>query len=131
MSKIFLYSGGIVFVTLALMFVADYFLNIPLLRSIPGVSKITCQFPVTVSGRSMEPAIKAGSRVIFNKCFENKENLAAGTIVLFNNERGSAVSRIKEKISRQDGFIYKVSQDNRPEAVFEVRPDKIIGILEQ
>ncbi len=131
MSKVFLYIGGGFFAILALIFVADYFLNIPLMRSIPGIGQIACQFPTTVSGNSMEPTIKAGNRITFNKCFENKENLAVGTIILYDGERGSTISRIKEKISRQDGFIYKVSQDNRSDAVFEVSPERIIGILEQ
>lgn len=131
MLKVFSYIGGGVFVILALVFVVDYFLNIPLMRSIPGVGKIACQFSTTVSGSSMEPTIKAGSRITFNKCFENKENLTTGTIVLYSGERGSTISRIKERIPNQDRFIYRVSQDNHPDAVFEVKPDRIIGILEQ
>lgn len=131
MSKVFLYIGGLIFSILALMFVGDYFLNIPLLRSIPGVGQVACQFPVTVSGNSMEPAIKAGSRINFNKCFENEENLRPGTIILYSNERNSSIARIKERVPEQDRFIYKASQDNRSEASFEVRPDRIIGILEQ
>lgn len=130
MSKILLYIGGGIFVILVLIFVADYFLNIPLLRSIPGVGQIACQLPTTVSGNSMEPTIKAGSRVTFNKCSKNKENLPVGTIIVYSGERGSSISRIKERIPEQDRFIYKVSQDNHPDAAFEVRPDSIIGILE-
>lgn len=130
MPKILLYIGGGIFVILALIFVADYFLNIPLVRSIPGVGKIACQFPISVSGSSMEPTIKAGSRVTFNKC-SKKENLPVGTIILYSGERGSSISRIKEKIPEQGRFIYKVSQGNRPDAAFEVRSDRIIGILEQ
>lgn len=126
-----MYIGGIIFVILTLFFVADYFLNIPLLHSIPGMNKVTCQFPVAVAGNSMEPAIKAGSRMTFNKCFKDKENLAIGTVILYSGERGSTISRIKEKISQQDRFVYKVNQDNRPDAVFEVQPERIIGILEQ
>lgn len=131
MSKILLYIGSAIFVILVLMFVVDYFLNIPILRFIPGVGQISCQLPTTVSGNSMEPAIKAGSRVTFNKCFENKENLEIGTVILYSGERGNTISRIKEKIPQQDRFIYKISQDNRPDAVFEIRPERIIGILEQ
>ncbi|MBI2599891.1 S26 family signal peptidase [Candidatus Daviesbacteria bacterium] len=130
MSKILLYIGGIISAILALMFVADYFLNIPLLRSMPGVGQIACQFPTTVSGSSMEPTIKTGSRVTFNKCIGNKESLSIGTVVLFSGEQGNSISRIKDKIPEQDKIIYKVSQDNRPDAVFEVRPDRIIGILQ-
>lgn len=130
MSKIFLYIGGFIIVILALMFMADYFLNIPLLRFVPGVNQVTCKFPTTVSGSSMEPAIKAGSRVTFNKCFENRENLPVGTIVLFSGEGNSSIARIKERVPQQDRFIYKASKDNRPDAVFEVRPDRIIGILD-
>lgn len=131
MSKILLYIGGIIFVILALVFIADYFLNIPLLRSVPGVSTIACQLPISVSGNSMEPTIKASSRITFNKCIENRDNLTTGTIVLYSGERGSSISRIKEKIPQQDKFIYKVSQDNRQDAIFEVHPDSIIGILER
>lgn len=137
MSKLFSYIGGGIFLILVVIFMADYFLNIPLMRSIPGIGQIACQFPTTVSGNSMEPAIKAGSRITFNKCFENeqsssanKENLAVGTVILYGGERGSTISRIKEKIQNQDRFIYKVSQDSRQDVVFEVRPDRIIGILE-
>lgn len=130
MSKVFLYIGGIIFIILALVFVADYFLNIPLLRSVPGVSKIACQLPVSVSGSSMEPAIKAGSRIIFNKCFKNREDLPTGTVVIFSGEGNSSIARIKERVPEQNRFIYKASKDNNPDAVFEVRPDRIIGILE-
>ncbi len=132
MGKLFLYVGGVAFVLLTLVFVADYFLNIPLARSIPGLNQITCQFPVTVSGQSMEPAIKAGSRVTFNKCFENRENLPTGTVVLFNNERGNIVSRIKDKIQNTQGrLVYKIGQDNRQDANFEVPPEKIVAVWEQ
>src|SRR3989344_1409736 len=115
MPKILTYIGAGIFVVLALIFVADYFLNVPILRSLPLAGKVTCQFPTTVSGNSMEPAIGAGSRVTFNKCFENKENLSTGTVILYRNERGNSIARIKEKIPQQDQLIYKVSQDNRPE----------------
>ncbi len=78
----------------------------------------------------MEPAIKAGSRITFNKC-SKKENLPLGTIILYSGKKGNSISRIKEIIPEQERFIYKVRQDNRPDAVFEVRPDRIIGIFEQ
>ena len=129
MSKTFLYIGGAVFVLLTLMFVADFFLNIPVLRSVPGINKITCQFPVTVSGSSMEPTIKAGSRINFNKCFQNKENLPTGTIILYSGERNTSIARIKERVPQQDRFIYKVGRDNRPGESIEVNPDRILGIL--
>lgn len=126
----FLYIGGSIFVILTLIFVADYFLNIPITRSIPGVNQLTCKSVISVSGSSMEPVIKAGSRITFNKCFENRENLPVGTIVLYSGEGNSSIARIKERVPEQDRFIYKASKDNRSEDVFEVRPDRIIGILD-
>lgn len=131
MSKVFLYIGGGIFIIFALVFVADYFLNIPLLRSIPGIGQIACQLPITVSGSSMNPAIKAGSRVTFNKCHKNKEDLPLGIIILYSGKGNNSIARIKERVPQQEGFIYKASKDSGPKDVFDVRPDQIIGILEQ
>lgn len=82
----------------------------------PSVKKITCVYPVMVSGNSMEPALKAGTRVMFSRCVENKDKLELGTIVVYQGQdKVKKIGRIKERIEDSRGVFYKISRDQRPE----------------
>lgn len=52
------------------------------LPNIPIINKITCFYPLKVSGNSMSPALPVNTTVNFNRCFDNKDNLPIGTIML-------------------------------------------------
>lgn len=81
-----------------------------------GVKKITCVYPVIVSGNSMEPALKAGTRAMFSRCLENRDKLELGTIVVYQGQdKVKKIGRIKERVEDSRGVFYKISRDQRPE----------------
>ncbi len=85
-----------------------------------------CVLPVTVQGQSMEPAIKAGTRLLLDKCAD-KQSLPVGTIVLFDEDNVRRVGRIKEKTSSQQVVSYRIAQDGVPQREFTVPADRIVA----
>ncbi len=73
------------------------------------VSQVLCSVPVQVSGQSMEPILKQGSRVNFNKCFEAKD-IQEGTAVMFKD---GAVDRIAMVDEIKDDGILGLSQPGK------------------
>lgn len=90
-----------------------------------------CSYPVEVRGTNMEPAIKANSKTSLNKCIEDKNALAAGTIVMYEIDGMRKLSRIRERLERADGLRYLVSQDARAQDTSEILPAGIVGVYEQ
>ncbi len=81
-----------------------------------SVKKITCVYPVAVSGNSMEPALKAGTRAMFSRCVENRDKLELETIVVYQGQdKVKKIGRIKERIEDSRGVFYKIGRDQRPE----------------
>ena len=66
-----------------------------------NLADIKCVYPITISGQSMEPAVKAGSRLLLSKCFKDKQNMPVGTIIIFKDNGVNKVGRIKEKVVLQ------------------------------
>ena len=97
------------------------------LKSNKTVSKVLCIYPVQVRGSSMEPMIKEGSRVNFNKCF-NQNELEVNNVVLFNDRGSKRISIIREVIEAQDKIIYKVSQEARIDEIMEINPEQIMAV---
>ncbi len=91
-----------------------------------SIEEAKCALPIEVQGRMMEPAIAAGSRLILDKCAD-KQSIAAGTIVLFQQDNARIVGRVKERTGSGDAVSYIVGQDGRPEAEFVVRAEKMIA----
>jgi len=95
------------------------------------LSKVVCNYPVTVAGQSMESTLKAGSRVIFNHCIEHKNKLEPEIIIVYKLPGGKMkIGRIKEKLEDSRGLFYKVGQDRR-EGIDEVFMDSIVAVYQQ
>ena len=90
--------------------------------------ELQCVEAIAVSGNSMEPAIQSGSRLMFNKCIDDKDNIELGTIVEVQENGKKRLGRIKNKEVREDGIWYQISQDNRPDVEFTVSIDDIIAV---
>lgn len=81
-----------------------------------GMKKITCVYPIVVSGNSMEPALKAGTRVMFSRCVENRDKQETGMIVVYQDQNKiKKIGRIKERVEDFRGVFYKIGRDQRPE----------------
>lgn len=74
----------------------------------------------------MSPTLKDGERVVFNRCVEDIDLIAPGTIVVFE-EKGTRIGRIVSKESDDNGIFYKITRDNTQD-IFDVRPDRIKAI---
>jgi len=82
------------------------------LSSLNAVKNIFCLYPLTIGGSSMEPNFTAGSRVIFNRCIDDKGKLAEGMVVVYKNQNGiRRVGRIKKKIEDNRGVFYQIGRD--------------------
>lgn len=127
--KRWLLGGSTVIVLVAIIFVADYSFNIPILRSLPGVRSITCQRSVIVRGNAMAPTIPDGTRVSFNQCLDeaDRRSLTPGTIILYEQFDSQRVARVTDRKVDESGVGYTTKQDNRPETS-DVRSDRIIGV---
>lgn len=89
---------------------------------------VLCQYPVKVSGEAMAPIFQHGQLVAFSKCIEDRDNIALGTIILYERPGGMRISVVRERISDANGVIYRVSQEARQNEIDEARSDRIIGI---
>jgi len=80
------------------------------------VKKVACLYPVVVSGNSMEPALKAGTRAMFSRCVENRDKLTLETIVVYQGQGNvKKIGRIKERVEDSRGVFYKIGRDRRQE----------------
>ena len=124
--KKYKYVFVIIFVVFALIFalvLRGYRLDN---QSLPtNLGELKCLYPVVVSGQSMEPALKSGTRLLLSKCFKDKQNLPVGTIVFFQDNGVNKLGRIKEKIILEEGVFYKIGRDARPGEEFTISPDQI------
>jgi signal peptidase I len=93
-----------------------------------SVGEITCVYPVTIQGNSMEPALKAGSLISFNKCVEDKNNISIGKIIVYEDGSNKKIGRIKERIKLEEGFFYKITRDGRLGEEFTIPAESIIAI---
>lgn len=91
-----------------------------------SIEEVRCTMPVTVQGGVMEPAIKAGTALLFDKCTD-RQNAPAGTIVLFAENDSMIVGRVTERTATQGAVTYTITQDARPEREFVVAADQIIA----
>jgi hypothetical protein len=122
--------------TVIVLFVAAYLL---LMRfaptvipaNIPVVGKLTCLFPVNIAGSSMSPALPAGSKVVFDRCPEDRLNLSSGTIIAFKEGKIVRIARIIEKNTGASEVIYKTSQDGKPEVFIHVSASQIIATYDK
>lgn len=98
--------------------------------NIPVVEKLTCLYQVNVAGNSMSPALTAGSRVVFDRCFNDKLNLPSGMIVAFKEDKTVRIARIIEKNAGGSDVIYKTSQDGKPDVFISVPANQIIAVYQ-
>lgn len=89
-------------------------------------SELQCTSSIEVQGQSMEPTIKAGTKLLVDKC-ANKQNIAADAIVTYQGDRGLNIGRIKERIASPNGVSYKIGQDARPNEEKTVSADDIVA----
>jgi len=104
--------------------------TVSFLKSDSGIGKVLCKYPFKIQGSSMEPEIVEGETVTFSKCFE-KDELSVGIYVVFRDRNYTRVGKIREIQDNDENVIYKVSQNARPEDVFEVSPSDIVAVNEQ
>jgi signal peptidase I len=135
MNKKALKIVAVIFATLIALLIV--FIRFMPARTMPAVlknnkivSKVLCIYPVKVRGSSMEPMIKEGSRVNFNKCF-NQNELEVNNLVLFNDRGSKRISTIREVIKGQDEIIYKVSQEARIDEIMEINPEQVMAVYKR
>jgi signal peptidase I len=97
------------------------------LKNSETVGKILCLYPVQVAGSSMEPVLKEGSRINFNKCFDQNA-LAVNDIIMFQDRDLKRMAVIREIESGQNGTTYKASQEARRGEIMEIRPEQVIAV---
>jgi phage repressor protein C with HTH and peptisase S24 domain len=131
MKKVIYASVAIIILAVAGVFAASRFFKVAIFQSVPVLDKISCAYPVAISGDSMVPALKPGSRVVFNQCVEQKENLVSGTVVLFKENNVARIFRIKEHVQKDGKVFYLVDQDNREDKTMEVAAENIIAIWDK
>jgi hypothetical protein len=105
-------------------------LEIPFLsEDYSPVKSLVCAYPVRVSGDSMEPLFKSGALVSFDKCIsEVKGDLAAGTVIMFQQGGPLRLAVIREKRQDGRGIYYKASPEARPLDLSDVLPDEISAV---
>lgn len=89
---------------------------------------LLCQYTVKVQGEAMMPIFQNGQRVTLSKCIEDRDNIAPGTVILYERPGGMRLSVVHELIRDGNGVLYRVSQEARQKEVDETRPDRIIAI---
>ncbi len=91
------------------------------------VAKLLCIYPVKMQGSSMEPLLKGGRLVNFNKCF-NKEELPVGTIIMFKRGNILRTGKIRQIKEGESGKYYEVSPEARLEDINDIYPDMVEAI---
>lgn len=89
---------------------------------------LLCQYPVKVQGEAMMPIFQNGQIAMLSKCIEDRDNVAPGTIILYERPGGMRLSVVRERIADANGILYRVSQEARQKEIDETRPDRIIAI---
>ncbi|MCL5094354.1 MAG: hypothetical protein M1355_04450 [Patescibacteria group bacterium] len=91
-------------------------------------AKALCKYPVKVGSDSMEPFLKNGTTVDFDRCFESTE-LTNGKIIVYKE---SIVQRIAIIRGTQNAgrFVYRVSNEKNPQGLDNVLPSDIVAVLD-
>jgi signal peptidase I len=97
----------------------------------PIIGKLTCPYPVKISGGSMEPALATGKRIIFDRCRMDKSNLSVGIIIAFEEGGVVRISRIIERIVGETVTTYKTAQDSNPNVFIHVPASDIIATYQE
>ncbi len=128
MKKILSIIITVVVLAVAGIFIAGRFFGVTAFQSMPVVGDISCAYPVAIGGDSMEPAFESGSRMVFNQCVEDKENLPAGTVIVFKEGGTAKIYRIKDRFQKNGEVFYRIGRDNRGDETTEVSGGEIIAI---
>lgn len=100
------------------------------LKSQTGL-KPTCIYPVVMSSPSFEPKIPEGTKLMMNKCLEDKDNLSERTMVLFKQNNDLKLRMIVGKKELQDGVYYQVVRDLNNFSEETVKAEEIIATWDQ
>ncbi len=77
----------------------------------------------------MEPLFKSGALVFFDKCISAiKGDLAAGTVIMFQQGGPLRLAVIREKLVGESGTYYKASPEARPSDLISVFPDEVLAV---
>ncbi len=87
-----------------------------------------CIYPVVMSGQGFEPMIPQGTRLMMNKCIEDKNNLTKETIVLFKQNGSLKLRMIMDKEERAEVIFYQVSRRLNAPAEETINAQEIIAI---
>lgn len=128
MGRIFGIFAIVAIMALAGIFIAGRFFKLTIFQSVPVLKSINCAYPIAIAGDSMDPALKSGSRAVFNQCVEKREDLPAKTVILYKESGIARIFRIKERIQKDGKVFYLIDRDNRKGETLEVAADKIIAI---
>lgn len=126
--KILWLIGSLIILVVAAYFIMMRFAPTSIPVNMPIIEKLTCPYPVKIAGNSMSPALPAGTRVTFDRCVDDKLNLAPGTVIAFQENSTVRISRIIEKSANTPQVIYKTSQDGRADAIFQVEAGQIVAV---
>lgn len=94
------------------------------------ISQALCNYPVKVTGDSMNPLFTHGETINFNKCFEG-EALQIDDVVIHDAGSVMKIGVIREIVEGESGQYYKISPQGRQGDISDVFPDKIVAIYNQ
>jgi len=100
------------------------------LKSQTGLNP-TCIYPVVMSSPSFEPTIPEGTKLMMNKCFEDKNNLPEKTMVLFKQNDGLKLRMIVGKKELQDGVFYQVVRSLDKSGEETINAKEILAVWDQ
>lgn len=129
--KVLWIVGTIIFVLIAGYLLLMRFAPNAIPTNVPVVGKLACPYPVSIAGSSMSPALPAGTRVIFDRCFKDELNLSSGTVIAFEEGKTVRIARIIEKSAGTSEMIYKTSQDGKPGIFISVSASQIIATYDK
>ncbi|MFH1427883.1 MAG: hypothetical protein ABIG60_05155 [Patescibacteria group bacterium] len=92
-----------------------------------AVSQTLCNYPVKVTGDSMNPLFKHGETINFNKCFEG-ELLQIDGVVVHDAGNVMRIGVVREVIEGESGQYYKISPEGRQEDISDVFPDNVVAV---
>jgi len=96
------------------------------------LKNIACAYPVKVAGKSMEPTIKEGALLNFNKCIDGiREKITPETVILYKKFDQIVIGRIKPRLEEPKMLYYNVVKDARPSELNHVFPKDIIAVYEE
>ena len=98
-------------------------------ENIGPAKALLCQYPVRVQGEAMMPIFQNGQLVTLSKCIEDRDNIAPGTVILYERPGGiMRLSVVRERTVDANGVLYRVSQEARQKEIDETRADRITAI---